>query len=131
MIIVAAAILGCALALAGLWLFRKKQVCVRPEVKLLIELIRAGKDWKRNRYAMWHPSGPCIWIANEAYGIGVKWDAKHHDDYVSRSSETDYKLNSFERRAIWSAVQGGGSSGREAIHRFAKRVEEMYAEPRP
>lgn len=131
MSVIAPAILGCIFALAGLWIFRTGKIGIRPEVKLLIELIRAGKDWDRDDYKMWHPSGVCIWIANAAYGMGVKWGAGNRNDYVTKSSATNYRLNAFERQAIWNAVKRGGSADQKAIHLFAKRVEEMYAEPRP
>lgn len=45
---------------------------IRPEITMLIEVLRLDKDWIKGDHVWYHPSGIALWKANSDIGLSVK-----------------------------------------------------------
>ena len=100
---------------------------------IVVGLIRADRDWVRDKHVWWHPSGISIWVANEDYGLGVRLRAKNRNEYYTASSLPDdaIRLSERQKAAIWKAVKGekdqvSGQTRTDALRDTVRNVLAMY-----
>lgn len=106
---------------------------VSPTVDLILRLIETDRDWFKDTYHWYHPTGVSMWVANKDYGLGIVIDAKYKGDAKPNTDNTQaghIRLNSRERKAIWNAVSGHADNKHDTVklRALADRITEMYGD---
>lgn len=100
--------------------------------RIIIGLLREfPEEWERSsRQTIRHPTGPQVWVANEAYGLSVTLDGSRPAP-SNTALHTGIALTEPERKAIWKAWSSveAEQSRRQSdaeVAAFAKAVLDRY-----
>ncbi len=114
--------------------WRRKREPTREErlIEMLESLILLGRDWEKSKHTWFHPSGVCIWVGNQDYGLGVILDAESRHDYATASQDKpgSVKLSDGSRKRLWKAIVDSGTAAGEGEARIlavTSRIQAMYA----
>lgn len=99
----------------------------RPEIVMLADLIKMDRDWVKDEYVWFHPSGVSLWVSNKRIGLSVRWDAKNNREYHALSDAGKWRLTPPEYKLVVEAMGDGPTkveNGEVAL--VAQRIAEMY-----
>lgn len=105
----------------------KRPAKPRPEIVMLADLIKMDRDWVKDEYVWFHPSGVSLWIANKRIGLSVRWRAKNNREYHALADAGKWRLTPPEYNLVVAAMGGEGVKVADSeVAAVAQRITEMY-----
>lgn len=107
--------------------FEKRSDKIRTEIAMLADLIKMNRDWVKDEYVWFHPSGISLWVACEKVGLSVRWGAKNNREYHTLSDAGKWRLTPLEYKLVVEAMGDGAKKIENSdVAIVAQRISEMY-----
>lgn len=105
----------------------KRPAKPRPEIVMLADLIKMDRDWVKDEYVWFHPSGISLWVANKRIGLSVRWGSKGRNEYHALSDAGKWRLTPSEYKLVVEAMGNGPTKVENSeVALVAQRIAEMY-----